>query len=159
MYLGLGNTIAAFFQPLFADIALIHLETSGQNTALRILHLALASFAATAWVAAVYLGPIVSVPRSPFRRGHTFLVLYLLIIGLLAFLWDLATDLQQDLKAQETYERRLPGRLFMPLDWFRSVQPASETGAVSEIPDGWKVGQHTIMLQLTGRKGFDISHV
>ncbi|EAV43520.1 hypothetical protein SIAM614_02546 [Stappia aggregata IAM 12614] len=161
MYLGLGNTIAAFFQPLFADISLMHLETSGQNTALRTLHLVLAAFAATAWIVAVYLGPVVSVLRSPFRRVHTLMVLavYLVLVGLLTFLWDLATDLQRDLKGKEPYERHLPGRLFMPLEWFRSAQPANEIGKVTLIPDRWKASRHIVLWQLTGREGRDFSHV
>jgi len=83
MYLGLAHTVAGFFAPLAKSIDIFAARLPDQLTEVSILHAASVIAGGVAWFLATYVGPAVSLVRSPFERrinialGLAFLVLLL----------------------------------------------------------------------------------
>lgn len=85
MYLALAHTAAGFFAPLGTAIEAFVAKLPAHATEVFILHNAVLVVGGVAWFLATYIGPIVSLMRSPFpRRTNIVLgVAYLfLLLGL-----------------------------------------------------------------------------
>jgi hypothetical protein len=68
MYLGLAYTITGFFAPLFVSFSLFESQLPPQVPQVIIFQKTILFCGATAWFLAMYVGPIVTLLRSPFPR-------------------------------------------------------------------------------------------
>lgn len=66
MYLGLAQSVAGFFGPMIATLDQAALDLPDQITELSVTRLAVGGIGGVAWLSAVYLGPAVTLMRSPF---------------------------------------------------------------------------------------------
>ena len=85
MYLGLAHTASGFFAPLGMAIAAFVAKLPNYATEIFILHGAVLLVGGMAWFFAIYVGPLVSLLRSPFSRpiNITLGIAYLsLLLGL-----------------------------------------------------------------------------
>ena len=120
MYAGLAHTIAGFFAPMIQVIDLIVLDSGQEADVLITARTALAVLGGGGWLAAMYLGPAVSLVRSPFGRPATLSLAgaYVVLVLLLAFvnaqvvLLELAIDPELD-KPPPT----VLNELIQPLRW------------------------------------------
>jgi hypothetical protein len=119
MYLGLAYSVVGFFQPLVAEIAARQLPTAGETADFRILIQAISVSTAIAWALTAYVGPIVSLLRSPFSmlRNAAMGAGYLLLMVVLAYFWGVASELQSSLEGRPTTEWPGLRLIFMPIDW------------------------------------------
>ncbi len=87
MYLSLAQTVTGFFAPLTASIEIVSQKLPGQASEIAILHAAPMVAGGVAWFLATYIGPLVSLMRSPFRQrtNITLGLAYLFILVLLAW--------------------------------------------------------------------------
>lgn len=87
MYAALAHTVAGFFGPLMLVLNQITLDPAHQIGGLATLQTAIAILGGGAWLSAMYLGPVVSLLRSPFGRNATITlgVAYLLLVCSLAY--------------------------------------------------------------------------
>lgn len=85
MYLGLAQTFTGFFAPLAASIMIFSTKLPDQAAAINSLQTMVLIAGGSGWFLATYLGPAVSLVRSPFSRmtnimlGFTYLVLLLVV--------------------------------------------------------------------------------
>lgn len=87
MYLGLAQTMTGFFAPLAASIAIFSAKLPDQAVAIQILQTAVLITGGIGWFLATYIGPVVSLMRSPFPRTTNIMLGFVyLIILLLLFL-------------------------------------------------------------------------
>lgn len=68
MYLALANSITGFFSPLNDSLNLVVQQMPEQVSQAQLLRRAVFYLGSVAWLAAIYLGPLVSLLRSPFSR-------------------------------------------------------------------------------------------
>ena len=116
MYLGLAHSVAGIFAPFVQTLDEVGHGFEGLNT----VRMAVAVVGAVAWFAATYVGPAVSLLRSPFGRrvtialGDGYLVAMLLLAyaGSQAVRFELARGTEFD-KAPPT----LLNGLIQPLRW------------------------------------------
>lgn len=87
MYLGLAHTVAGFFSPVGESIDILATNFPHSALEVSIIHTALSVVGGAAWFLAIYVGPAVSLARSPFdRRTNIGLgIAYLLLILVLAW--------------------------------------------------------------------------
>jgi len=87
MYLGLAHTVAGFFAPLGISINIFATNLSRSASEISILHAALSVTGGAAWFLAIYVGPAVSLVRSPFDRRINIIlgIAYLLLVLVLAW--------------------------------------------------------------------------
>ncbi|WP_319549190.1 hypothetical protein [Desulfogranum marinum] len=87
MYLGLAYTITGFFAPLFVSFNLFGDDLPSQVTQVIIFQKTILFCGATAWFLAMYVGPIITLLRSPFsRRANVSLgIFYVVVIVLLSW--------------------------------------------------------------------------
>jgi hypothetical protein len=87
MYLGLAQSVSGFFAPYMAVLDTIAPAQAGASTSLAAAHAALLVSGSVAWLAATYVGPVVSLLRSPFGIAPTGAVAlaYLLLLAALAY--------------------------------------------------------------------------
>ena len=85
MYLALAHTIAGFFEPLSGSMDNFATKLPGEAAGISILHLAVLITGGLGWFLATYIGPVVSLLRSPFNRctNITLGVVYLVVLFLL----------------------------------------------------------------------------
>lgn len=119
MYLGLSYTLVGFFQPLLVELALRQLPTSRETHEFKQLLRTISLFAAVAWILAAYVGPIISLLRSPFgtRWSVTLGAGYLILMVALAHNMSIAAELQSELEGDTTSRWTLIRLLFLPVDW------------------------------------------
>lgn len=85
MYLGLAQTLTGFFMPLTESIMIFSTKLPDEAVAINSLQTAVLIAGGTGWFLATYIGPVVSLMRSPFKRmtnimlGFAYLLLLLLI--------------------------------------------------------------------------------
>lgn len=118
MYLGMAQTIEGLFAPMLRDLAIAQLHGAAAAAEFGRMHFALAVFGGIAWTAATYVGPIVSLFRSPFDRMATWSIaaVYLVLLVVLAVIWSLAEAAQAALGITDQPPSWLEG-LFVPLSW------------------------------------------
>lgn len=87
MYLSIAYTVAGFFGPLdTANQVLIKNLPVEQDTAL-ILLLAMRCVAGSAWLLAMYVGPVVSLMRSPFEHRINYGLGVFYVLTLVILIW------------------------------------------------------------------------
>jgi hypothetical protein len=74
MYLGLAQAVSGFFQPYVAVLDVIGPADAGSPVSLGAAYIAMLGFGGAAWLAATYVGPLISLLRSPFGRLPTRLL-------------------------------------------------------------------------------------
>lgn len=119
MYLALAQTVSGFFGPFQFELSRVSLPDPTQARAFALIRTALAFAGGVAWVMATYLGPLVSLARSPFSRRATLglgLGYLLLLLGL-AGLWATAMKLQMHILGLEGAPSSWLGGLVLPLHW------------------------------------------
>ena len=90
MYLALAHTVAGFFGPLARAIEIVAVELPPKASAFSILEAGAIVVGGVAWFLANYVGPVVSLVRSPFQRRINlalsigYLTVLLLFCGLTA---------------------------------------------------------------------------
>ena len=111
MYLALAHTLAGFFAPLAIRIGMVAKTLPDQASEINILESGAIVVGGAAWFLANYVGPVVSLMRSPFHR-HTNIALgiaYLLL--LLVFCWLTA----QTVRVEAAVSGDKPGLIYSTL--------------------------------------------
>jgi hypothetical protein len=87
MYLALAHTLAGFFGPLAMTIKIVADKLPDKASEIYILKSASIGAGGIAWFVAVYIGPLVSLVRSPFHRRSSIVlgIAYLVILILLCW--------------------------------------------------------------------------
>ena len=120
MYAGLAHSVAGFFGPVVLAIDQIGLDSEQQMATLATAQTAVAIVGAAAWLAAMYVGPAVSLLRSPFGRPATLALAaaYLVLVVLFAYVSAQAVELEiaRDPKSPKPPTSVLK-ELFQPLRW------------------------------------------
>ena len=120
MYAGLAHSVAGFFGPVVLAMGQIVLDSEQQTAALTIARTAVAIVGGAAWLSAMYVGPAVSLLRSPFGRPATLALAaaYLVLVVLFAYVSTQAVELEiaRDPKSPKPSTSVLK-ELFQPLRW------------------------------------------
>ncbi len=97
MYLALGQTVVGFFGAFHSEFARVVLPDPEQAQLFTFTSGVTHVFGGTAWALAIYLGPVVSLLRSPFaRRINVALGLaYLALVLLVGRVWTMALQLER----------------------------------------------------------------
>lgn len=117
MYLALASAITGFFMPLTEQFSFIAMQAPMQKSQLSMFRLAIVTLGSIAWFAAVYLGPIVSLLRSPFTKKTNISLRF----GYLALLVGLFWFNHQVLLFEASYlPKPLPSQVNY---WYELLQP------------------------------------
>ncbi len=87
MYLALAHTVAGFFAPLTTSIEIFSAKLPDKASEIAILHIASLVAGGVAWFFATYVGPVVSLVRSPFHRRTNIALGVAYLVVLLALAW------------------------------------------------------------------------
>ena len=87
MYLGLAYTVAGFFAPVGVTIDSFAANISARASAVVILRAALTVAGGLAWFLATYVGPAVSLRRSPFPRRTNIALAVAYLVLLITLSW------------------------------------------------------------------------
>lgn len=119
MYLALAQTVVGFFGAFDAQFDRVSLPDPEQAQMFAFTSGAMDVFGGIAWALAIYLGPLVSVLRSPFeRRINVVLVLvYLGLLLLVSRIWTMAMQLEVQRADPEGPGVSWLGGLVAPLVW------------------------------------------
>jgi len=120
MYLALAHTLAGFFGPLAATIKIVAGNLPHKASEIHILKSAAIGTGGAAWFLAVYVGPLVSLVRSPFHRRTNIALGTAYLVVVLVLCWVSAQTVHM--------EAAVPGdepgliisilrELFQPLRW------------------------------------------
>jgi hypothetical protein len=120
MYLALAHTVAGFFQPLAGIIETVGGEMPHKASEINILQSGAIVVGGTAWFLAIYVGPLVSLVRSPFARRTNISLGIAYLILLMVFSWLTA----QTVRVESAVSGDPPGLIFsvlrellQPLRW------------------------------------------
>ena len=120
MYLALAHTLAGFFGPLSESIQIVADKLPDKAAEIYILKSASIGAGGVAWFVAVYVGPLVSLVRSPFQRRANIALGTAYLVVVLVLCWVSAQTVQ--VEAAATADR--PGLIFsilrelvQPLRW------------------------------------------
>jgi hypothetical protein len=120
MYLALAHTLAGFFGPLAESIQIVAGKLPDKAAEIYILKSASIGAGGVAWFVAVYVGPLVSLVRSPFQRRANIALGTAYLVVMLVLCWVSAQTVQ--VEAAATADR--PGLIFsilrelvQPLRW------------------------------------------
>ena len=94
MYLALAYTITGFFQPLSGSIADIATKLPGEAAGISVLHIAVLITGGLGWFLATYIGPVISLLRSPFNNRINSTLGMVYVVVLLLLFWVNANSLQ-----------------------------------------------------------------
>jgi hypothetical protein len=120
MYLGLAYSVAGFFGPLVRLLDPSTLDAANQMAELTTVHGAVLIVGGGAWFAATYIGPAVSLLRSPFdwRITAALGIAYLLLLICLAHVGAQAVRLAADRAGKDdSATANLLHELVQPLRW------------------------------------------
>lgn len=97
MYLALAQTVTGFFSPYLHGLEVTAMQSAEEQKALDALRNGIAVAAGLAWFLAAYLGPIVSLLRSPYGRVATLLNAfgYVFLFLLASRLWAIARTIER----------------------------------------------------------------
>ena len=87
MYLALAHTVAGFFQPWNAALVIFAEKLSNHEIEIAFLHAAMVIAGGAAWFLATYVGPVVSLVRSPFQRRTNIALGVAYLVVLIALAW------------------------------------------------------------------------
>ena len=120
MYLGLAHTVSGFFGPFALMLDQVALDAPHEMASLTAIRAAIVIVGGAAWLFAAYVGPAVSLFRSPFGRRITVAlgVAYLLVLISLAHVSAQAVRLEmaRDAKSTKPPPTAL-NELIQPLRW------------------------------------------
>ena len=120
MYLGLAQSISGFFSPFAELLSQENTALGAQASGFEAVRLAVVIAGGAAWLMATYLGPIVSLLRSPYGRLRTSVLAaaYVALLLGIAFTNSQAA-LLQDARAGVSSDpgKTFAGELFKPLRW------------------------------------------
>jgi len=104
MYLGLAYTVAGFFAPLGVTLDAFAAKISAPASQVGVLRAALTVAGGLAWFLATYVGPAVSLRRSPFprRTNIALAVAYLVVLITLSWVNSQAVSVEAAGTAGET---------------------------------------------------------
>jgi hypothetical protein len=120
MYLGLAQSVAAFFGPLSQLFDQVTLNISVQEAELITVRSAIVITGGFAWLFAMYVGPAVSLLRSPFGRPVTTTLGVLYVLLLFSFAHVSAQAVRLEAARAGTQATPLPSllnELVQPLRW------------------------------------------
>lgn len=119
MFLGLSYTLVGFFQPLLTELSMRQLPTPQETEQFQILLRTISYMTAVAWALAAYVGPFVSLLRSPFGKvwNVTLGVSYFLLTVMLAHFIGVAFELQLRLEHEPVSQWPILQLFFLPLEW------------------------------------------
>jgi hypothetical protein len=120
MYLALAHTLAGFFGPLATTIKIVAGNLPDKAAEIHILKSAAIGAGGVAWFVAVYVGPLVSLVRSPFHRRSNIALGTAYLVVVLVLCWVSA----QTVQVEEAATADGPGLIFsilrelvQPLRW------------------------------------------
>ena len=120
MYLALAHTVAGFFAPLATIIGIVAGELPHKAAEINILKIGAIVTGGAAWFLAKYVGPIISLVRSPFDRRINIILGIAYLLVLLVFSWLTA----QTVRVESAVSTDQPGMFFsvlrelvQPLRW------------------------------------------
>ncbi len=120
MYLALAHTLAGFFGPLATSIDIVAGTLASKRSEFYILEAATIGAGGVGWFLSVYVGPLVTLMRSPFRRRTNTLLGIAYLVVLLVLCWVSA----QTVRVEAAAHAEEPGlvfsvlrELFQPLRW------------------------------------------
>ena len=120
MYLALAHTLAGFFAPLAESIDNVAGILMDKGSEFRILKTATIGMGGVGWFLAVYVGPMVSLLRSPFPRRTNIVLGIVYLVVLLVLCWVSAQTVRVEAKVLTDQ----PGLIFsimrelvQPLRW------------------------------------------
>jgi hypothetical protein len=99
MYLALAHTLAGFFGPLANTIKIVAGNLPDKAAEINILQSASIGAGGVAWFLAVYVGPLVSLVRSPFQRRTSIALGIVYLVVLLVLCWVSAQTVQVEAAA------------------------------------------------------------
>ncbi len=94
MYLALAHTLAGFFGPLATSIDIVADKLPNKGSEFYILKAATIGAGGVGWFLAVYIGPLVSLLRSPFHRRINISLGIAYLVVLLVVCWVSAQTVQ-----------------------------------------------------------------
>ena len=120
MYLALAHTVAGFFHPLAVSIDTFAGKLPDKAAQLSTIKSVMIVAGGTGWFLAVYVGPLVSLLRSPFKRRINIALGIAYLLLLLALCWGTA----QTVQVEAAFAAEEPGLIFsilreliQPLRW------------------------------------------
>lgn len=119
MYLALAQTVAGFFGPFLFTLGQVALGELDEARDFGHIHTAVTVAGGTAWFAAHYLGPVISLARSPFSRRATVTLagVYVLLALLIAWVGTTAWRMQSQRLGLDGPDPMWLGGLYAPLYW------------------------------------------
>jgi hypothetical protein len=99
MYLALAHTLAGFFGPLATTIKIVAGNLPHKAAEIHILKSAAIGTGGAAWFLAVYVGPLVSLVRSPFHRRSNIALGTAYLVVVLVLCWVSAQTVQVEAAA------------------------------------------------------------
>jgi hypothetical protein len=119
MYLGLAQSVAGFFQPFVGVLDAISAPPPDAAVSLDAIYTAVILGGGAASLAASYVGPVVSLLRSPFGRAATaaMTLLYVLLLGASAFVRTEARRFEAVHVGNDPAAIWVLGALFEPGRW------------------------------------------
>ena len=120
MYAGLAYSVAGFFGPVILAIDQIAMTPGQEMAVLTSAGTGITIIGGVAWLSAMYVGPAISLLRSPFGRAPTISLgaAYLVLVFLLAYISAQAVEFerQRDPKSPKAPPTVI-NELFQPLRW------------------------------------------
>jgi hypothetical protein len=119
MYLGLAHGVAGFFGPFTGEMGRLAVNLPDHGADMASLRIAVVIAGGGAWFLATYLGPIVSLIRSPFPRSVTRAIAGVYLAMLLALAWvsGQAARLEAGIAQAEPERPPLVVEFVQPLRW------------------------------------------
>ena len=108
MYLALAYTASGFFAPWNAALEIFAAKLPDQASQIATLHTAIVIAGGVAWFLATYVGPVVSLVRSPFQRRTNIALGIAYMVVLLALAWVSA----QAVRVEAAVSGDEPGLIF-----------------------------------------------
>ena len=119
MYLAVALTVVGFFDAFNAEFDHVALPDPAQAQMFAFTNGAMDVFGGIAWALAIYLGPLVSLLRSPFERRINVLLglAYLGLLLLVSLVWTTALQLEAQSADPGAPAVSWLGGLAAPLVW------------------------------------------
>ncbi len=119
MYLGLAQSVSGFFQPYMAVLDALGPAPPGTEATFATVHIAMLIGGGAGWLAAAYVGPVISLIRSPFGMVPTaaLALAYLGLLLALAYVSAEALRFEAAHVGTDPTAFTLPGELLQPLRW------------------------------------------
>jgi len=120
MYLALAHTIAGFFEPISGSMDRFATKLPSEAPGIYVLHLAVLITGGLGWFLSTYVGPTVSLLRSPFSKRINITLGMAYVVLLLLLFWVNANSLQVETLGDEEGSRLVIGvlkEIVQPFRW------------------------------------------